>query len=280
MSVWCYIICVSRSPGTTAAHATTISSHGGMSNSPPSIRLSRRRNADTVNTGFEDSDSSDGSTMLTDSQRRESGLINTITVRDDGEPRYCHKCCAPKPDRAHHCSICDVCVLRMDHHCPWLGSQCVGFRTHKAFVLFLVYTALYTLLLFILAFFYYGLPLFNAAEFSYEDAGEIIMVLLLIFLAFLFSLLLIGFSAFHLYLVANNQTTLEHDGRNNYRVEGSNEIVWRSKINLFDLGHRKNFEQIFGTSRKLWFVPMYTTIGDGIRYPISFEHYNELQNTA
>jgi hypothetical protein len=29
--------------------------------------------------------------------------------------RYCQKCEVPKPPRSHHCSICDRCVLRMDH---------------------------------------------------------------------------------------------------------------------------------------------------------------------
>ena len=31
--------------------------------------------------------------------------------------RKCIKCTNFKPLRAHHCSICDHCVLRMDHHC-------------------------------------------------------------------------------------------------------------------------------------------------------------------
>lgn len=29
----------------------------------------------------------------------------------------CKKCISPKPPRAHHCSICNKCVLKMDHHC-------------------------------------------------------------------------------------------------------------------------------------------------------------------
>uniref|UniRef100_A0A8D0EG85 Palmitoyltransferase n=1 Tax=Strix occidentalis caurina TaxID=311401 RepID=A0A8D0EG85_STROC len=29
----------------------------------------------------------------------------------------CRKCIAPKPARTHHCSICNRCVLKMDHHC-------------------------------------------------------------------------------------------------------------------------------------------------------------------
>jgi len=29
----------------------------------------------------------------------------------------CGKCIAPKPPRTHHCSVCNRCILKMDHHC-------------------------------------------------------------------------------------------------------------------------------------------------------------------
>ena len=32
-------------------------------------------------------------------------------------PRYCRKCQAWKPPRAHHDSMSGRCVLRMDHYC-------------------------------------------------------------------------------------------------------------------------------------------------------------------
>ncbi|GAB1600488.1 palmitoyltransferase ZDHHC16-like [Argonauta hians] len=50
----------------------------------------------------------------------------------------CKRCIAPKPPRAHHCSICRHCILRMDHHCPWLNN-CVGFYNHRYFFLYMVY---------------------------------------------------------------------------------------------------------------------------------------------
>lgn len=36
--------------------------------------------------------------------------------------RICQKCVRLKPERAHHCSICNSCILRMDHHCMFHSS--------------------------------------------------------------------------------------------------------------------------------------------------------------
>ncbi|KAK4147804.1 DHHC palmitoyltransferase-domain-containing protein [Dichotomopilus funicola] len=61
---------------------------------------------------------------------------------DAREPtRWCKKCVAPKPLRAHHCRHCARCIPKMDHHCPWTGA-CVSMQTFPYFLRFLVYTNL------------------------------------------------------------------------------------------------------------------------------------------
>jgi hypothetical protein len=36
--------------------------------------------------------------------------------------RICPKCNCIKPPRAHHCSTCGRCIVKMDHHCPWVNN--------------------------------------------------------------------------------------------------------------------------------------------------------------
>ncbi|CAL4120929.1 unnamed protein product, partial [Meganyctiphanes norvegica] len=53
----------------------------------------------------------------------------------------CGKCEMYRPPRAHHCRICQRCIRRMDHHCPWINN-CVGEWNQKYFLQFLIYVGL------------------------------------------------------------------------------------------------------------------------------------------
>lgn len=59
----------------------------------------------------------------------------------------CADCEVVRTDRSRHCSICNKCVERFDHHCPWVNN-CVGLDNHGVFMcfLFLMFTLLGTTL--------------------------------------------------------------------------------------------------------------------------------------
>ena len=52
----------------------------------------------------------------------------------------CPDCRIIRTSRSRHCAICNVCVERFDHHCPWINN-CVGVRNHGAFLVYLLSTA-------------------------------------------------------------------------------------------------------------------------------------------
>lgn len=95
----------------------------------------------TVEEGQQQQEEEEGNEDYGAAEGTTTAYLGGLQVKNTGTRRWCKQCNVEKPDRAHHCSSCGVCVLRMDHHCPWLASRCVGLRNHKAFFLFLTYTA-------------------------------------------------------------------------------------------------------------------------------------------
>lgn len=163
------------------------------------------------------------------------------TVKGKKWSKYCNKCEKPKPPRAHHCHICDMCVLRMDHHCPWLSS-CVGYNNHRYFVLFLFYLWSCCLLLtsFLGSVAMDWWPVDNDLWYEYHSYLSFIMVL-----CFSLGITLFGFTAWHVYLVVTNQTTIEFQF-NKLKQFSIDKYDSSLPVNEYDVGIRRNVEQIFG----------------------------------
>ncbi|KAI7906223.1 DHHC palmitoyltransferase-domain-containing protein, partial [Cokeromyces recurvatus] len=202
--------------------------------------------------------------------------------RHDGQPRYCHLCQSYKPDRTHHCKECNACVLKMDHHCPWV-SGCVGFKNYKFFFLFVLYTGLYGLWVFVSS-----LPLVIKGIRD-MDTNIDAQWLALIIIAFIFGLTVCGFAGVHVYYIIKNETTIEHladrpiEIRIDFDTSGQNfEVVQMPpQINLWTRSRSDNWKSVMGTNPWTWFIPVRGgLVGDGTVFPYNDTIYQQLLNKA
>jgi len=191
-----------------------------------------------------------------------------------GKATFCTRCRVPRPERAHHCNICDMCVLRMDHHCPWINN-CVGFKNYKFFLLLGTYACLtsyvalltslpellhclgYVLQLQAYTLHFHLLPPQMGVAWEGRELQTSDVCVFLIFgaLAVIFAMLLTPMVLTHWPLAFRNLTTIE-----------SNYI---NMPNPFDQGGgRENLAQVFGTYGLDWFFPVapLRPLTDGISF--------------
>jgi len=76
--------------------------------------------------------------------------IDFIEIIPQFEPgQLCADCSLIKTKRCRHCNICNRCVERYDHHCPWINN-CVGIRNHGYFYGYIISLQVYMLAIFYL----------------------------------------------------------------------------------------------------------------------------------
>ncbi|KAK0735628.1 DHHC palmitoyltransferase-domain-containing protein [Apiosordaria backusii] len=151
----------------------------------------------------------------------------SYTVKSNGELRFCKKCQARKPDRAHHCSTCRRCVLKMDHHCPWLAT-CIGLRNHKAFLLFLIYTTIFSLYAFLGSASWVWEEIF--ANTTYVENLMPVNYICLAIVAGIIGIVVGAFTGWHIYLATRGQTTIECLEKTRY-LSPLRETMHRTYIN-------------------------------------------------
>lgn len=169
----------------------------------------------------------------------------------NGKARWCKKCGAHKPDRAHHCSALGRCVLRMDHYCMWIGNA-VGFGNHKYFMLFLLYVNAACSML--------GISILQLLVQATLPPLTTFLLIGAEGLTLLLSSILVPFLTFHCGLLAKNMTTIELCERlGDGKVES----------NAYDVGIYANVCSIMGHNPLLWLLPIGGPSADGLGFPTS-----------
>jgi len=193
-------------------------------------------------------------------------LRETKKVGDHaGERRHCKWCRKFKPDRCHHCRVCGTCILKMDHHCPWIYN-CVGYRNYKFFFLTLFYGVILThMILWTMS---------ESVERSLDDSVPFVQAFLTLFgvtLAASLSLILTLFWLFHLWLVYKGLSTIEMREKQDPKAVQADPTMgemlfgdyYRSKFNH---GVCQNFRDVLGDWFILWFLPVSPPSGDGLNF--------------
>nr|XP_030142664.3 palmitoyltransferase ZDHHC12 [Taeniopygia guttata] len=123
-------------------------------------------------------------------------------IPGDIKLRRCGYCLVKQPMRAKHCRLCQHCVRRYDHHCPWL-ENCVGERNHP---LFIVYLSVQLVVLL-----WGGHVAWSGLYFeqSQEWLQDNIFLLVSFLLIFIFTIVVLLLLVSHLYLISCNTTTWE-----------------------------------------------------------------------
>lgn len=170
-----------------------------------------------------------------------------------GAVRYCDICRCIKPDRAHHCAMCMQCVLKMDHHCPWVGN-CVGYTNYKYFVLFLFFTCAYTFYITVCC-----VPYISDVWNKRTNNPLNFHVLIMFLISLVFFLTVFGLFSFHVYLTWHNKTTLESSRAPCFRGGFADP-------KHYDMGGSYNFKQVFGKVPSLWIIPLSGVLGNGYEW--------------
>lgn len=212
--------------------------------------------------------------VLTDPGRVPSSYVPDVEDRELSDQEFrrnvthqrkCEICSTFKPQRCHHCRTCRRCVLRMDHHCQWINN-CVGYWNYKAFfilVFFATVASIYSTVIFIASVLQKDWEVWGQSHSKglYVACGVPVLGL---------SMTLGSLLCWHIYLMANNMTTIEY--YEGVRVQWLARKSGQSYRHPFNLGVYRNMTSVLGPNVLKWLLPTAVShLKDGISFRVAHD---------
>jgi len=182
----------------------------------------------------------------------DSSIVQIQESKKCGDRRNCKWCNKYKPDRCHHCRTCRMCILKMDHHCPWIYN-CVGFRNYKYFFLLLLYTTIDCNFI--------VWTMSSSVRSGTAPSTPFMTMFLLLFgetLATFLGALVTLFFGFHIYLMFKAMTTIEFCEKSQRRGGFDS--------STYDRGMVGNMKAVLGENPLLWLLPIAGPSGRGLSF--------------